>query len=85
MSGDTKPLKPENGTGNNCCQFGLFLNMGADLGETHQDVFDFTIEQADAAEELGYHDLWITEHHFIRFGLKPGCACRECLLPRANP
>ncbi|PCJ71332.1 MAG: LLM class flavin-dependent oxidoreductase [Rhodobiaceae bacterium] len=78
MSGDTKPpeLQPRSqelqpGTNDTSCQFGLFLNMGANLGETHQEVFDFTIEQADAAEELGYHDLWITEHHFIRFGLNP--------------
>ncbi len=51
--------------------FGLFLNLGANLGPTPDAVFDLTLRQADRAEELGYHDLWVTEHHFIRFGINP--------------
>ncbi|MFV0309575.1 MAG: LLM class flavin-dependent oxidoreductase [Desertimonas sp.] len=51
--------------------FGLFLNMGANLASTPEGVFDLTRRQARAADELGYHDLWVTEHHFIRFGLNP--------------
>lgn len=51
--------------------FGVLLNMGANLGATPEDVFDLTLEQATVAEQLGYGELWITEHHFIRFGINP--------------
>jgi len=53
--------------------FGIYLNTGEMLAETHDAVFDFTREQAELAESLGYHDLWITEHHFIPFGIN-SCA-----------
>lgn len=49
--------------------FGLFLNTGAQLGASHSDVFALTLEQAELAEELGYHDVWVAEHHFIPFGI----------------
>jgi alkanesulfonate monooxygenase SsuD/methylene tetrahydromethanopterin reductase-like flavin-dependent oxidoreductase (luciferase family) len=51
--------------------FGLFLNMGANLAPTTAGVFDLTLREADAAEQLGYDELWVTEHHFIRFGINP--------------
>lgn len=49
--------------------FGLFLNLGAQLGADHASVFDFAVRQAEMAEALGYHDVWVSEHHFISFGL----------------
>ncbi|MCV7226599.1 LLM class flavin-dependent oxidoreductase [Mycolicibacterium komossense] len=52
-------------------RFGVLLNMGAVLGATAEAVFDLTLQQALAAEELGYADLWVTEHHFITFGINP--------------
>lgn len=52
-------------------RFGVLLNMGAILGPTPEAVFDLTVEQATAAEQLGYAELWVTEHHFIRFGINP--------------
>lgn len=51
--------------------YGLFLNAGAGLGPDHDAVFDLTAEQALLAERLGYRDVWVTEHHFIDFGLNP--------------
>jgi len=50
-------------------EFGLFLNAGAQLGKSHKEVFDLTLAQADMAERLGYHDVWVSEHHFIPFGI----------------
>ncbi|WP_233164885.1 LLM class flavin-dependent oxidoreductase [Mycobacterium sp. AT1] len=52
-------------------RFGVLLNMGAALGATPDEVFDATLRQTLVAEELGYADLWVTEHHFIRFGINP--------------
>ena len=49
--------------------FGLFLNAGEMLASTHEAVFDLTLEQARLAETLGFHDVWVTEHHFIPFGI----------------
>lgn len=51
--------------------FGLFLNLGDNLGPTPEAVFDLTRREAELAEAAGYHDLWVTEHHFIRFGINP--------------
>lgn len=51
--------------------YGLFLNAGALLGADHRAVFDLTAEQALLAERLGYRDVWVTEHHFIDFGINP--------------
>ena len=49
--------------------FGLFLNAGAQLGGSHKEVFDLTLKQAEMAERLGYRDVWVSEHHFIPFGV----------------
>ncbi|MEM6899301.1 MAG: LLM class flavin-dependent oxidoreductase [Pseudomonadota bacterium] len=57
------------GSSTNDFSFGLFLNAGEMLGDTHQEVFAFAIEQARLAETLGYDDVWVTEHHFIPFGI----------------
>ncbi|MEM8925899.1 MAG: LLM class flavin-dependent oxidoreductase [Actinomycetota bacterium] len=52
-------------------RFGLFLNMGRNLGATPNDVIRLTIDQATMAEEHGFDELWLTEHHFIPFGINP--------------
>lgn len=51
--------------------FGLYLNFGANLGQTPDEVFDLSIAEADLAHDCGYDELWLTEHHFIRFGINP--------------
>lgn len=51
--------------------FGLFLNTGGNLGPTPEAVFDLTRRQAELADATGYDQLWLTEHHFIRFGISP--------------
>ncbi len=45
--------------------------MGANLGATPESVFDLAVAQAELAEQLDYDELWVTEHHFIHFGLNP--------------
>ena len=61
-------------------RFGVLLNMGATLGATAADVFDVTLAQAELAEDLGYDDLWVTEHHFIRFGINPSALTAAAFL-----
>ncbi|MBJ7464789.1 MAG: LLM class flavin-dependent oxidoreductase [Mycolicibacterium sp.] len=55
----------------NSLRFGVLLNMGSGVAATPQGVFDLTLRQSATAEELGYADLWVTEHHFIDFGINP--------------
>lgn len=52
-------------------RFGVLLNMGAGLAASPEGVFDLTLRQSQIAEDLGYADLWVTEHHFIDFGINP--------------
>ena len=54
--------------------------MGAALGETPEDIFDSTLSQASLAEELHYDELWVTEHHFIRFGINPSALTTAAFL-----
>jgi alkanesulfonate monooxygenase SsuD/methylene tetrahydromethanopterin reductase-like flavin-dependent oxidoreductase (luciferase family) len=51
--------------------FGLFFLMQRDEAWTEQSVFDSGLEQMLAAEPLGYHSIWIAEHHFNDYGLCP--------------
>jgi alkanesulfonate monooxygenase SsuD/methylene tetrahydromethanopterin reductase-like flavin-dependent oxidoreductase (luciferase family) len=50
--------------------FGLFLNTGEFAGlSSHGEILGSAVAYAEAAERLGYHDVWVSEHHFIPFGV----------------
>ena len=51
--------------------FGLFFLVQRDEQWTEQAVYDSALEQMLAAEALGYHSVWIAEHHFNDYGLCP--------------
>jgi alkanesulfonate monooxygenase SsuD/methylene tetrahydromethanopterin reductase-like flavin-dependent oxidoreductase (luciferase family) len=51
--------------------FGLFFLMQRDDEWDEQAVYDSAMEQMLAAEPLGYHSVWIAEHHFNDYGLCP--------------
>ncbi len=51
--------------------FGLFFLMQRDERWSEQAVYDGDREQMLAAESLGYHSVWIAEHHFNDYGLCP--------------
>jgi alkanesulfonate monooxygenase SsuD/methylene tetrahydromethanopterin reductase-like flavin-dependent oxidoreductase (luciferase family) len=34
-------------------------------------VLDTTVAAAVAAEEAGFDDVWVAEHHFMTYGLVP--------------
>ena len=49
-------------------QFGTFLLMQSPSAKPAQDIYARGIEQAQAAEELGFRNVWIAEHHFSTYG-----------------
>ena len=48
---------------------GLFLNNGVFDGVDDSAALQLSVESALLAESLGYDRLWVTEHHFIDFGV----------------
>ncbi|PSK86252.1 alkanesulfonate monooxygenase SsuD/methylene tetrahydromethanopterin reductase-like flavin-dependent oxidoreductase (luciferase family) [Murinocardiopsis flavida] len=43
-------------------------------GRDHTDVLDSTVAAAVAAEEAGFDDVWLAEHHFMSYGVCPSAA-----------
>jgi luciferase family oxidoreductase group 1 len=50
---------------------GLFFLMQRDAAWSEPEVYASGLEQMLAAEPLGYHSVWIAEHHFDDYGLCP--------------
>jgi alkanesulfonate monooxygenase SsuD/methylene tetrahydromethanopterin reductase-like flavin-dependent oxidoreductase (luciferase family) len=50
-------------------KFGTFFFFQLPPGHNAADVIHRELEQMDWTEELGFDQLWITEHHFIEYGL----------------
>ena len=48
---------------------GTFLLMQSPSARPSQEVYARGIEQAQAAETLGYRNVWLGEHHFSTYGL----------------
>src|SRR5437764_11999450 len=69
-------------------KFGYFTltDNPPDYGERRQDANQLlldTVEQALAAERLGFHSVWLPEHHFGGFGVMPTPSqCLACLPAR---
>src|SRR5919198_4201831 len=52
-------------------RFGLFLLAAQFPGQDHTTVLDSTVAAAVAAEQAGFDDVWIAEHHFMSYGICP--------------
>jgi alkanesulfonate monooxygenase SsuD/methylene tetrahydromethanopterin reductase-like flavin-dependent oxidoreductase (luciferase family) len=50
-------------------KFGTFYFFQAAPGQRHEDIIRGELEQIAWTEELGFDEIWITEHHFIEYGL----------------
>ncbi len=52
----------------------LLLDHYPETGETQSGVYDFALEHAQLADELGFDAFWIAEHHFGNLGSVPNPA-----------
>lgn len=48
--------------------FGTFLLMQSPSARTSKEMYARAIEMAQAAERLGFHNIWLAEHHFSTYG-----------------
>src|SRR5687768_3594672 len=47
---------------------GTFLLMQSPSAGSSQEIFARGVEQAQAAETLGFRNVWLAEHHFSTYG-----------------
>ena len=47
---------------------GTFLLMQSPSARSSQEIYARALEQAQAAEALGYRNVWLAEHHFSTYG-----------------
>src|ERR1700738_5036208 len=50
-------------------RFGTFFFFQAAPGLSHEEVVHRELEQMEWTAELGFDQIWLTEHHFIDYGL----------------
>ncbi|OLC39645.1 MAG: hypothetical protein AUH81_01140 [Candidatus Rokubacteria bacterium 13_1_40CM_4_69_5] len=50
-------------------RFGTYYFFQAPPQLHHRDIIHNELQQAEWAEELGFDAVWLTEHHFIDYGL----------------
>src|SRR6267154_954824 len=48
--------------------FGTFLLMQSPSARSSQEIFNRAIDIGQAAESLGFHNIWLAEHHFSTYG-----------------
>jgi luciferase family oxidoreductase group 1 len=49
-------------------QFGTFLLLQSPSARSSREIFARGVEVAQAAEELGFNNIWLAEHHFSTYG-----------------
>ncbi len=50
-------------------RFGTYYFLQAPPGSSHAEVIHREFAQILLSEELGYDSVWLTEHHFIEYGI----------------
>jgi luciferase family oxidoreductase group 1 len=48
--------------------FGTFLLMQSPSARSSREIYSRGVEIAQAAETLGFHNVWLAEHHFSTYG-----------------
>ena len=59
-------------------RFGTFFFFQAPPWQTHPEIIHRELQQMEWAEELGFDEVWLTEHHFIDYGLAVDPATLAC-------
>src|SRR3989440_10847962 len=59
-------------------RFGTYYFLQAPPSIPHPDVVRRELEQMVWTEELGFDSVWLTEHHFIDYGLSVDPATLAC-------
>src|ERR1051325_8873488 len=49
-------------------EFGTFLLMQSPSARPSQEIYSRALEIAQAAETLGFRNVWLAEHHFSTYG-----------------
>ena len=52
-------------------KYGLFSHVQWPETKSPERAYQEVLEQVQYAEELGFHSVWLAEHHFTRYGLAP--------------
>ena len=50
-------------------KFGTFYSFQATPGQRHADIIGGELDQIEWTEELGFDEIWLTDHHFFEYGL----------------
>jgi alkanesulfonate monooxygenase SsuD/methylene tetrahydromethanopterin reductase-like flavin-dependent oxidoreductase (luciferase family) len=50
-------------------RFGTYFFLQATPGRPHAEIIRRELDQMVLSEELGFDEVWLTEHHFIDYGL----------------
>ena len=50
-------------------QFGTFLLLQTPSGQPSETIYERGVEITQLAEELGFRNMWLAEHHFSTYGL----------------
>ncbi|MFI5375883.1 MAG: LLM class flavin-dependent oxidoreductase [Candidatus Rokuibacteriota bacterium] len=50
-------------------RFGTYFFLQAPPGHGHADIIQRELDQMVLSETLGFDEVWLTEHHFIDYGL----------------
>ena len=48
--------------------FGTFLLMQSPSARSSQEIYTRAVDIAQAAEALGFRNIWLAEHHFSTYG-----------------
>jgi alkanesulfonate monooxygenase SsuD/methylene tetrahydromethanopterin reductase-like flavin-dependent oxidoreductase (luciferase family) len=59
-------------------RFGTYFFLQAPPGHRHADIIARELDQMAWSEELGFDEVWLTEHHFIDYGLSVDPATLAC-------
>ena len=59
-------------------RFGTYFFLQAPPGQRHADIIARELDQMAWSEDLGFDEVWLTEHHFIDYGLSVDPATLAC-------